>query len=195
MLGSANATVGGFDPDENNVIRGNGRRAYCSMPGASGNQVLGNQIGVDRAFDQRALFPGWQRCRGGADRIVRNRGRSRGHRLFVEQRDRGRGPGARATSSRPIRGYGVHIVGDWSDAEPGRGQLHRCGPRRRLRSREQAIPGNLADGVRIDDAPDNQVGGPVVNRRQRHLVEPGSGRLYHRGRRERAIRSRTTSSA
>ena len=58
MLGSANATVGGFNPDENNVISGNGAQGVLLVPGTSGNQVLGNQIGVDRAVDERALFPG-----------------------------------------------------------------------------------------------------------------------------------------
>ena len=46
MLGSANATIGGFNPDENNVISGNGAQGVLLVPGTSGNQVLGNQIGV-----------------------------------------------------------------------------------------------------------------------------------------------------
>ena len=48
-------------------------------------------------------------------------------------------------------------------AESGRGQLHRGRSRRRLQFSERAIPGNSADGVRIDDAPDNQIGGPVAS--------------------------------
>ena len=32
VLGSANATVGGTDPQDNNVISGNGRKASCSSP-------------------------------------------------------------------------------------------------------------------------------------------------------------------
>ena len=46
VLGSANATVGGFEPQDSNVICGNGAQGVLIEPGASGNQVLGNQIGV-----------------------------------------------------------------------------------------------------------------------------------------------------
>ena len=46
LLGSTNATIGGFDPQENNVIAGNGLQGVSILPGAVGNQVLGNQIGI-----------------------------------------------------------------------------------------------------------------------------------------------------
>ena len=46
MLGSANATVGGTEPEDANLICGNGAQGVLIEPGASGNQVLGNQIGV-----------------------------------------------------------------------------------------------------------------------------------------------------
>ena len=46
LLGSANATVGGIEPQDANVIGGNGAQGVLIVPGASGNQVLGNQIGV-----------------------------------------------------------------------------------------------------------------------------------------------------
>ena len=54
VLNSSNTTVGGSNPQENNIICGNGRRASWSaryrsspvQPGASGNQILGNQIGM-----------------------------------------------------------------------------------------------------------------------------------------------------
>ena len=41
VLGSRNATVGGTDPQDNNVIAGNGTQGVLIEPGASGNQVLG----------------------------------------------------------------------------------------------------------------------------------------------------------
>ena len=44
--GSTNATIGGFNPQENNVIAGNGLQGVSILPGAVGNQVLGNQIGI-----------------------------------------------------------------------------------------------------------------------------------------------------
>ena len=46
LLGSTNATIGGFDPQENNVIAGNGLQGVEILPGGVGNQVLGNQIGI-----------------------------------------------------------------------------------------------------------------------------------------------------
>ena len=46
LLGSANATVGGFEAQDSNVICGTVLKACLIVPGASGNQVLGNQIGV-----------------------------------------------------------------------------------------------------------------------------------------------------
>ena len=65
---------------------------------------------------------------------------------------------------------GVHIEGvgatrnlveaNYIGAAPGGGYVFGSGD-----------PGNDADGVWIDDAPDNQVGGAVVERRQRDLVE------------------------
>ena len=51
FLGSTNTTVGGTDPQENNVISGNGAQGVLLEPGSSGNQVLGNQIGVVGPID------------------------------------------------------------------------------------------------------------------------------------------------
>ena len=53
VLGSANTTVGGTDPQDNNVIAGNGSQGVLIEPGASGNQVLGNQIGVVGPIERR----------------------------------------------------------------------------------------------------------------------------------------------
>src|SRR5262249_24161329 len=46
ILGCANATLGGTEPQANNVISGNGGEGVLIVPGGSGNQVLGNQIGI-----------------------------------------------------------------------------------------------------------------------------------------------------
>ena len=46
VLYSANTTVGGSNPQENNIICGNGAQGILVEPGASGNQILGNQIGM-----------------------------------------------------------------------------------------------------------------------------------------------------
>ena len=41
-----NATVGGVEKQDENVIIGNGQQGVSILPGSQGNQVLGNQIGV-----------------------------------------------------------------------------------------------------------------------------------------------------
>ena len=46
VLNSSNTTVGGTNPQENNIICGNGAQGILVEPGASGNQILGNQIGM-----------------------------------------------------------------------------------------------------------------------------------------------------
>ena len=58
ILNSSNTTVGGSNPQENNIICGNGAQGILVepdptiqpgnlvQPGASGNQILGNQIGM-----------------------------------------------------------------------------------------------------------------------------------------------------
>src|SRR5271157_6032888 len=46
VLNSSNTTVGGSNPQENNIICGNGAQGILVQPGASGNQILGNQIGM-----------------------------------------------------------------------------------------------------------------------------------------------------
>ncbi len=56
-LGSANATIGGNKPQDANVISGNGAQGVLLMPGASGNQILGNQIGVVGPSSNGLYFP------------------------------------------------------------------------------------------------------------------------------------------
>ncbi len=65
LLDSANATVGGTDPQDSNVICGNGAQGVMIQPGASGNQVLGNQIGVAGPIEGYYLQDG-----NGADGVM-----------------------------------------------------------------------------------------------------------------------------
>ena len=46
LLASTNATVGGVENQDDNVIIGNGDQGVSILPGAQGNQVIGNQIGI-----------------------------------------------------------------------------------------------------------------------------------------------------
>ena len=73
VLGSRNATVGGTDPQAANVIAGNGAQGVLIEPGASGNQVLGNQIGVVGPSISGFYFQAGNGARRGPDRVVRHR--------------------------------------------------------------------------------------------------------------------------
>ncbi len=159
LLGSANATVGGFNPSENNVISGNGAQGVLLEPGASGNQVLGNQIGVIGPSTNGLYF----RLGNGAEGVsIESTGTSSDPAGIVYSSSNVIG-GAVPGSGNIISandGYGVHLTGvgatrnlveaNYIGAAPGGGYVLGTGN-----------PGNLADGVRIDDSPDNQVGGPV----------------------------------
>ena len=63
-LNANNTTVGGTNPQENNVISGNGLQGDPDRRGGDGNVVEGNQIGMIGPSDERPLRPGRQRRRG-----------------------------------------------------------------------------------------------------------------------------------
>ncbi len=162
------------------MIGGNGSQGVLIEPGASGNQVSGNQIGVDRAHRSSGFIStAGNGADGVVDRIVGHGGQSRGHRLCVEQRHRRRVAG-RATSSRRTTATEFTSIGV-GHAKSGRGQLYRCGPRRRLRLRQR--PARQLSRRRADRRRTRQPGRRAgVSRRQRDLVEQGSWRLHHRRR-------------
>ena len=159
LLGSANATIGGFNPAENNVIAANGAQGVLLLPGTSGNQVLGNQIGVigPSVNGLYAQLP------NGADGVWIQSSGTVGDPAGIVYSSSNVIGGAVAGSGNVIsvnKGYGVHISGvgatrnlveaNFIGVAPGGGQLLGTGN-----------PGNSADGVRLDDAPFNQIGGPA----------------------------------
>jgi hypothetical protein len=159
VLGSTNTTVGGIDPQDENVIDGNGAQGILIEPGSSGNQVLGNQIGVAGPSFTGGYF---QAGNGAEGVLIESTGTAANPSGIVYSSSNIIG-GAAAGSGNIIaanHSYGVHLVGvgatrnlveaNYIGAAPGGG--FKFG---------NAQPGNLADGVRIDDAPDNQIGGPV----------------------------------
>ncbi len=161
LLDSANATVGGFNPDENNVISGNGAQGVLMMPGSSGNQILGNQIGVIGPSTNGLYF---QFGNGGDGVAIESSGEASDPSGIVYSSSNVVG-GAVAGSGNVISvnaGYGVHLSGvgatrnlveaNFIGVAPGGGYLFGTGN-----------PGNTDDGVRLDDAPDNQIGGPVAS--------------------------------
>ncbi len=161
LLDSANATVGGFNPDENNVISGNGEQGILMMPGSSGNQILGNQIGVIGPSTNGLYF----QLGNGADGVwIQSSGTASDPSGIVYSSSNVVG-GAVAGAGNVISvngGYGVHLSGvgatrnlveaNFIGIAPGGGYVFGTGN-----------PGNSADGVRLDDAPDNQIGGPVAS--------------------------------
>ncbi len=67
------------------------RKACLIEPGASGNQVLGNQIGVVGPSTSGFYFQAGNGAEGVLIQSARNRGKSGEHRLCIEQHHRRRG--------------------------------------------------------------------------------------------------------
>ncbi|HKI17260.1 MAG TPA: Calx-beta domain-containing protein, partial [Isosphaeraceae bacterium] len=155
VLDSANATVGGTDPQDSNVICGNGAQGVLIQPGGSGNQVLGNQIGV--AGPIQGLY--FEDGNGAEGVLIESSGTAGDPASIVYSSSNviGGVDGGNVISANG--GDGVHLVGvgatrnlveaNYIGAAPGGGYIFGSGD-----------PGNLGDGVNIDDAPDNQIGGP-----------------------------------
>ncbi|MFI5457958.1 MAG: beta strand repeat-containing protein, partial [Isosphaerales bacterium] len=160
VLDSKNTTVGGTEPQDNNVISGNGAQGVLLQPGASGNQVLGNQIGV-----VGPIIGYYYQVGNGAEGVLIESSGNAGNPSSIVYSSSNIIGGAVAGAGNVISAnssYGVHIVGvgatrnlveaNYIGAAPGGGYVFGSGD-----------PGNQADGVWIDDAPDNQVGGPAAS--------------------------------
>jgi hypothetical protein len=144
-LGSTNATVGGVEMQDANVIIGNGQQGVSILPGAQGNQVIGNQIGVDgpMAVDgpffivpngaEGVLIAASSNYVGGPSRAAGN--------LISGNL----GAGVRIVGPSATRN---NVEGNYIGVAPGGGFLFGS-----------AGTGNLGDGVRIEDASDNDIGG------------------------------------
>jgi len=158
LLGSTNTTVGGTDPQDNNVISGNGAQGVLLQPGTSGNQVLGNQIGV-----VGPIVGYYYQVGNGAEGVLIQSSGTAGNPSSIVYSSSNIIGGAVAGAGNIISdnsSHGVHIVGvgatrnlveaNYIGAAPGGGYVFGAGD-----------PGNQGDGVWLDDAPHNQVGGPV----------------------------------
>jgi hypothetical protein len=160
VLACANATLGGSDPQDNNVISGNGAQGVLIEPGGSGNQVLGNQIGVIGP----SLNGLYYHVPNGAEGVlIESLGTAGNPSSIVYSSSNiigGAVPGAGNVISTNF-GYGVHLVGvgatrnlieaNYIGVAPGGGYIFGNGD-----------PGNHLDGIRIEEAPDNQIGGPTT---------------------------------
>ena len=153
--------MGGIDPEDANVIGGNETQGVMIEPGASGNRVLGNQIGVAGPSSSGLYFP----AGNGAEGVLIQSSGSAGNPASIVYASSNVVGGAAAGSGNVISengSYGVDIVGvgatgnlveaNYIGTAPGGGRAFGT-----------PDPGNSADGVFIDDAPYNQVGGPTAS--------------------------------
>jgi hypothetical protein len=158
-MASVNTTLGGTDPQDDNVIAGNNEQGVLLLPGATGNQVLGNQIGVIGPIDGLYYDVG----NGDAGVLIASSGTASNPSSIVYTSSNVIG-GAVAGAGNVISAnatFGVEIAGvgatrnlveaNYIGVAPGGGYLFGTGD-----------PGNSADGVWLNDAPDNQIGGPVT---------------------------------
>ena len=147
-LNGNNTTVGGTNPQENNVISGNVQQGVLIQPSATGNVVEGNQIGIVGPSSNGRYF----QAGNGAEGI-----------LDYGSSNQIGGPVTAGNLISANQSYGVRISGSVATRNivaaniiglgPGGGYLFGTGN-----------PGNgdYGDGVRIEDSADNQIGGPTT---------------------------------
>ncbi|WP_152053317.1 Calx-beta domain-containing protein [Tautonia marina] len=166
VVAGTNTTIGGFNAQENNTITLAGGRGIWIQPGAEGNQVFGNQIGVigptrngvyvqagndlegiliESSDDQLASSNAIGGPEPGSGNVISANG---SHGVWLD------GPGA--TRNR--------IEGNYIGAAPGGGYRFGAGN-----------PGNAGDGVFVDNAPSNRIGANEDGRRNTIAANGGAG--------------------
>ena len=164
VLGSTNAVIGGFNPDENNVISGNGQQGVEIVAGAVGNQVLGNQIGVagpslgglyviaPNGSDGVLIIAGGNV--GGGSTAGDNGGFASSNVIGGASSGAGNLISANMSNGVHIMGSGATlnlIEGNFIGTAPGGGAAFG-----------QGDPGNSKNGVMIENAPNNIIGGSAA---------------------------------
>src|SRR5208337_3816263 len=140
-----NTTIGGTNPQENNVIAGNGAEGVWIDAGGTGNVVEGNQIGMIGPSSNGRYY----QVGNGAEGVL----------VDGSSNAIGGSSDAAANVISGNGGDGVHIVGPVATRTvvadnliglaPGGGYLFGTGN-----------PGNGGDGVEIDNSAQNIIGGP-----------------------------------
>jgi hypothetical protein len=155
VLNSSNCTVGGSNPQEMIVICGNGQQGIWIRPGASGNQVLGNQIGMAGPWDNNRYVQDGNRAEGvlitSAGNLADPLNISYASSNFIGSASGGNVISANCGAGIHLVGVGANrtlIQGNQIGVAPGGGYLFGTGN-----------PGNLGDGVWIDEGSQNLVGG------------------------------------
>jgi hypothetical protein len=157
VVNANNTAIGGTNPQESNLVSGNGQQGILIQPSGTGNIIQGNEIGVIAASSTLYAQVG---------------NHAEGVLIFGASNEVG-GPAATAVqgtesdAGNVISGNGSHgirisgttatrniIAGNFIGLAPGGGYKFGTGD-----------PGNgdAGDGVRIEDAPQNQVGGPDLS--------------------------------
>ena len=158
VLRSTNTTVGGSNPQESNVICGNGLQGVWIQPGGFGNQILGNQIGMaGPSEDGRYIQDG-----NGAEGVLIESSGSLADPLnivFASSNFVGSATGGNLISGNG--GAGIRLVGvganrcliqgNFIGVAPGGGYRFGTGN-----------PGNAGDGILIEDGSQNLIGGATA---------------------------------
>jgi len=159
LLGSTNATVGGVENQDSDVIVGNGRQGVSILVGAQGNHVFGDQIGI---LGPIAAGGDFFRLPNGSDGV-----------LIADSSNVVGGAAAGAGNLISAnRGDGVHLVGLAATRNDILGNDIGVGPSGGFLF-GSIDPGNLGDGVAIDNASDNAVGG--IAPADRNVISANTG--------------------
>ena len=148
LVATTNTTIGGVGAQDANVILANGQEGVSLLPGAHGNQVVGNQIGVTGTSGTGSIF------------IVAGNG-SDGVRIADSSNYVG---GLTPVAGNLISGNdgdGVHIVGMAATRNDVLGNYIGTAPGGSYQL-GSGNPGNRGDGVTIDNAGFNQIGGSTT---------------------------------
>jgi hypothetical protein len=144
LIGSTNTTVGGIETQDDNVIVGNGLQGVSILPGGESNLVIGNQIGIAGP----SLGGRYVVAPNGAEGV-----------LIASSSNFVGGPAAEAGNLISSNGSdGVGIVGPEATRNNVQGNYIGVGPGGGFRF-GTGHPGNIGDGVRIDNSSDNKIGG------------------------------------
>lgn len=166
VVAGTNTTIGGFNAQENNTITLAGGRGIWIRPGAEGNQVFGNQVGVIGPTRNGLYVQAGNGLEGilvesSADRLASSNA--------IGGPEAGSGNVISANGSHGVRLVGPgatrnRIEGNFIGAAPGGGYRFGAGN-----------PGNGGDGVFLDNAPSNRVGEDADGRRNTISANGGAG--------------------
>src|SRR5262245_23676870 len=159
VLYSSNTTVGGSNPQENNVICGNGLQGILIQPGASGNQVLGNQIGMAGPSDN-GLYA--QDGNGAEGVLILSSGTLADPLNIVYSSSNIIGSATGGNLISGNGGSGVRLVGVGANRNLVQGNYIGIAPGGEFRF-GTGNPGNEGDGIRIEDGSQNLIGGFSAN--------------------------------